>query len=182
MSYPFLETCEPMTNLNSPFHLNVGFIAHEDVGYSREFTFEFDQIQISDDLTLRQFKGAATFGRTPQGLIVQGNFSAATTLECARCLTQIEQKIAWKLTELYAFKEKSASESELIMPEDGHIDLEPLIREYALLELTINPVCKADCKGLCIVCGEDLNNSDCGHNEDITNNSPFAALKDLLEE
>lgn len=169
-----------MTNLRRPFHLNVGFIVHQEFGYKRKFPFEFEQIQISDDLDLRHFEGAATIGRMPKGLIVQANFSAETTLECARCLNEFKYALSWNLTELYAFNEKSVSESDLILPEDAHIDLQPLIREYALLEAPINPICKPACKGLCSVCGEDLNKNDCGH-KDITEESTFPALKDLLE-
>ena len=170
-----------MTNPRRPFRLNVGFIVHQEVGYKREFPFEFDQIQISDDLDLRHFEGAANIGRTPQGLIVQADFSGDTTLECVRCLNEFEHSLAWELTELFAFNEKSVSESELLLPEDAQIDLQPLIREYALLEIPINPICTPGCKGLCPVCGEDLNQIDCGH-KSITKESPFSALKDLLEE
>jgi len=170
-----------VTNPRRPFRLNVGFIVHQEVGYKHEFSFEYEQIQISDDLDLRHFEGLATIGRTPQGLIVQADFSADATLECVRCLNEFEQTLHWNLTELYAFNEKSVSESDLVLPEDAHIDLQPLIREYALLEFPINPICKPGCKGLCSVCGEDLNQNDCGH-RDIEENSPFSALKDLLEE
>ena len=170
-----------MTNLRRPLRLNVGFIVHQEVGYNREFPFEFEQIQISDDLDLRHFEGVTTIGRTPQGLLVQGKFSAETTLECARCLNDFKRKLIWDFTELYAFNEKSVTDSDLILPDDAHIDLQPLVREYALLEVPINPICKTDCKGLCSVCGEDLNQIDCGH-KDLTDESPFSALKDLLEE
>jgi len=170
-----------VTNPRCPFRLNVGFIVHQEIGYKREFPFEFEQIQISDDLDLRHFEGVATIGRTPQGLIVQADFSAETTLECVRCLNEFELNLNWSLTELYAFSKKSISESDLLMPDDGHIDLQPLVREYALLEIPIKPICKPTCKGLCSVCGEDLNQSDCGH-KNIAEESPFSALKDLLEE
>lgn len=170
-----------MTNPRRPFRLNVGFIVHEEVGYKHEFPFEFDQIQISDDLVLQNFEGLVTIGRTPQGLIVQGDFSAETTLECARCLGDFERELDWEFTELYAFNQKSVSESDLLLPEDQHIDLQPLIREYALLEIPINPLCKPDCKGLCSVCGENLNEVNCGHHN-ITEESPFSGLKDLLDE
>ena len=170
-----------MTNPRRPFRLNVGFIVHQEVGYKREFSFEFDQIQISDDLDLRNFEGVASIGRTPQGLIVQAKFSAETTLECVRCLNEFEQGLTWNFIELYAFNEKSVSESDLLLPDDAHIDLQPLIRDYALLEVPINPICKPTCLGLCSVCGEDLNMKDCGH-KDIAKDSPFSALKDLLEE
>ena len=168
-----------MTNPRRPFRLNVGFIVHQEVGYKHEFPFEYEQIKIADDLDLHHFEGIATIGRTPQGLIVQADFSAETVLECVRCLNEFDQSLTWNFTELYAFNRKSVSESGLIMPEDGHIDLQPLIREYALLEIPIKPLCKPNCKGLCSVCGEDLNLTDCGH-KDIAEESPFSALKDLL--
>jgi len=170
-----------VTNPRHPFRLNVGFIVHQEVGYKREFPFEFEQVQISDDLDLHHFEGVATIGRTPQGLIVQADFSAETTLECVRCLNDFNHQLDWNLTELYAFNEKSVTDSELILPDDAHIDLQPLIREYALLEVPIKPICKTDCQGLCSVCGEDLNQIDCGH-KDFTEESPFSELKDLLEE
>ena len=170
-----------MTNPRRPFRLNVGFIVHQEIGYKHEFSFDYEQIQISDDLDLRHFEGVVSIGRTPQGLIVQGDFSAETTLECVRCLNELDRSLNWKLTELYAFNKKSVSESDLILPEDAHIDLQPLIREYALLEVPINPICQPNCKGLCAVCGEDLNQTDCGH-KDSTEESPFSVLKDLLGE
>ncbi len=170
-----------MTNPRRPFRLNVGFIVHQEVGYKHEFPFEFEQIQISDDLDLRHFEGVVTIGRTPQGLIVQADFSAETTLECVRCLNEFEYSLDWNLTELYAFSKKSVSASDLVLPDNAHIELQPLIREYALLEIPIKPVCKPTCKGLCAVCGEDLNKTDCGH-KDIAEESPFSALKDLLGE
>ena len=170
-----------MTNPRRPFRLNVGFVIHQEVGYKHEFPFEYEKIQIADDLDLRHFEGIATIGRTPQGLIVQAEFSAETTLECVRCLNEFDQTLNWDITELYAFNKKSVSDSGLIIPDDAHIDLQPLIREYALLEIPIKPLCRPDCKGLCSVCGEDLNVTDCGH-KDIAEESPFSALKDLLEE
>ncbi len=168
-----------MTNPRLPFRINVGFIVHEEVGTSHEFTFDFDHIQIADDLDVRNFLGSVLIGRTPQGLIVQGSFSGQISLECVRCLTSILRELQWKMTELYAFNQKSVTDSGLILPEDAHIDLQPLIREYGLLEIPSNPVCRPDCKGLCPVCGQDLNLRDCGHRPQ-KDESPFSALKKLL--
>ncbi len=168
-----------MTNPRRPFRINVGFIIHEEVGYTAQFPFEFDKIKVGGDLELRDFSGLVDVGRTPQGLLLTGHFSATTTAECARCLKRFDQPLQWDMTELYAFNEKSISESGLIVPEDAKIDLEPLIRDYALLEIPISPLCRPDCKGLCPVCGQDLNVRDCGHrpHED---ESPFSSLKKLL--
>ena len=168
-----------MSNPRKPFRFNVGFIIHEEVGYTHDFPFEFDEVTLEDDLELRNFEGAAIVGRTPQGLVLQGKFSAKTTFECVRCLNTFDHAFTWEMTELYAFNKKSVTESELILPEDAHLDLESLVREYAILEFPIKPICKPDCKGLCIVCGENLNLKDCGHRPE-QNDSPFSALKKLL--
>ena len=171
----------PVSKTRNPFRLNVGFITHQEVGYKHEFSFEFEAIQISDDLDLRFFDGRAKFTRTPQGLLTEGNFSAKIAIQCVRCLNDFQIHLQFNFIELYAFNEKSMTDSELLLPEDAHIDLQPLIREYALLEIPIRPICKPDCQGLCIVCGLDLNNNNCGH-EQKSEESPFSVLKDLFEE
>jgi uncharacterized protein len=168
-----------MSNPRKPFRINVGFIVHEEVGYSHEIPFELDNAVLGDDLELVNFKGILKIDRTPQGLVVQGNFSGETTLECVRCLKEFDYPLHWELTELYAFSKKTVSESGLILPDSAQLEIAPLLREYALLELPIKPLHKPDCLGLCVECGQDLNIKDCGHNQD-DEDSPFSVLKKLL--
>jgi uncharacterized protein len=168
-----------MSNPRKPFRLNVGFIVHEEVGYSHRFPLEYDRAVLGDDLALENFSGMIVIDRTQQGLVVRGEFSGETTLECVRCLNLFKHALRGEWTDLYAFTQKSVSESGLLMPEDGHIDFAPVLREYALLEVPIKALCKPDCRGLCIECGQDLNVKDCGHNRD-RDDSPFSVLKDLL--
>lgn len=168
-----------MANPRKPFRFNVGFIINEEVGYTHRFPFEFETIQLGDDLELQDFQGSAQVSRTPQGLLVEGDFSGRTIIECVRCLTDFSQPLHWEFTELYAFTKKSVTDSGLLLPEDAHLDLEPLLRDYALLEVPIKPLCREDCKGLCPVCGENLNERDCGHRPE-EDTSPFSDLKNLL--
>ncbi|HNK64198.1 MAG TPA: DUF177 domain-containing protein [Anaerolineales bacterium] len=169
-----------MTNPRKPFRFNVGFIIHEEIGYNHDFPFDLEKAVLGDDLELRNFEGLVNVGKTPQGLIAQGNFSAETTLNCSRCLKDFEQELDWEFTEMYAFDQRSVTESDLLLPEDAHLDVEELLREYALLEIPINPLCQPDCKGLCPQCGQNLNEKDCGHRPEESD-SPFAKLKDLLK-
>lgn len=169
-----------MTNPRKPFRINVGFIVHEEVGYSHNFPLEYDKAVLGEDLTLENFNGLLIIDRTPQGLLTQGDFSGNTTLECVRCLKEFDFSLHSNFTELYAFKQKSLSESGLLMPDDGHIDFTPILREYALLEVPIKALCKPDCKGLCFECGQDLNEKDCGHRQH-EDDSPFSILKDKFK-
>lgn len=168
-----------MPSPKKPFRINVGFIIHENIGYNHDFPFNFAKVKLGDDLELRNFDGLVNIGKTPQGLFVQGDFSAETTLICVRCLTNFDQDLHWTFSELYAFDKRSVTDSGLIVPDDAQIDLAPLIREYAILEIPISPLHDPNCKGLCPVCGENLNERDCGHRPE-ENDSPFAKLKDLL--
>lgn len=168
-----------VANPRRPLRLNVGFLISSTIGTSREFDFDYERMRLGEDLRVEAFRGTARFDRTPQGLLLQGEFSARTGQECVRCLESFPLDIKWSFTDLYAFDARSISESNLLVPEDGQIDLEPLLREYALLEFPISPLCRPDCRGLCAVCGENLNKADCGHRPEP--DSPFGVLKDLLK-
>ncbi|HEY0882212.1 MAG TPA: DUF177 domain-containing protein [Archangium sp.] len=65
-------------------------------------------------------------------------------------------------------------------PFDGKtIDLDPVVREQVLLALPVSVVCKEDCRGLCPVCGQDLNVQDCGHGKVKEVDVRLAKLKDI---
>jgi uncharacterized protein len=160
-----------VTDNRHPLRLNVGFLVKAPIGSSRDFHFDFPHIHLQPDMDLDDLAGVARIGRTPQGLLVQGNFKASAGAACVRCLTDFQQPLTTEFDELYAFTKRTMSESGLILPEDGNIDLEPIIREYFLIEMPISPLCKADCKGLCSVCGANLNEEICEHqmhNSDAT--------------
>jgi uncharacterized protein len=49
--------------------------------------------------------------------------------------------------------------------EGDQLDLRPMVRELAIVELPAAPLCRDECRGLCPVCGVDRNTLDCGHDE-----------------
>ena len=146
-----------MADFRNPLLLNVGFIIHETIGYSRDFPFDFDSISIPPDTKLSQLSGLVRVTRTAQGLLVQVKMQAYLPAECVRCLTEFAQLLQIDFTDLYAFTPNSVTESGLILPETGKIDLAPIVRDEMLLAIPISPLCQLDCKGLCPVCGENLN-------------------------
>jgi uncharacterized protein len=123
----------------------------------------------------------ATFTRTAQGLLADFMATAHLNSECGRCLDKFVQHLSSEFTELYAFNEKSETESGLRVPKSGKIDLAPLIREYLLLDMPINPLCKTDCIGLCPVCGNNRNERLCEHRDDEID-PRLEILKTLLED
>jgi uncharacterized protein len=150
------------------------------IGYSHNFPFTFERVRLDPEMILMDLEGAIRFTRTPQGLLSQVKVRAKIASECGRCLTECTQPLGVDFAELYAFTKRSVTDAGLILPEDGHVDLEPLIREYMLLEIPINPLCRYDCKGLCSICGSNLNETTCSH-DDSTIDPRLSSLKSLLD-
>lgn len=169
-----------MTQRVNPLLVNVGFLVKAEVGYSRTIEFDVPEMVLASDLTLRNLRGAAHFGRTPQGLIAEVNLSGHTPSECARCLDEFDLALATEFTELYAFDERSTTESHLLVPANHQIDLAPIGREYLLLDMPMTPLCRPDCQGLCPVCGANRNNEHCDH-QTLSGDPRFAVLKDFIE-
>ena len=176
-----LDRVGPVAKSSDLLRLNVGFIAHQPVGYSREFVFEYPELQLSQDFTLADFTLTVEFSRNYQGLLAQAEIQATSELECVRCLTTIQQHLQTSFTEFFAFSARTMTESGLILPEDGSIDLGPLVREYLILEIPISSICKPDCKGLCPVCGENRNLVECHHELDEID-PRLANLKSFLND
>lgn len=118
---------------------------------------------------------------------VSGKISAKVLLECARCLTEIEQDLEFPFEASFVnpehfteAKEAELNESDLNVSiiEDGEIDLTELVREQILLNLPERTFCMEDCKGLCEKCGANRNLIDCNCIEKEID-PRWAALKDL---
>jgi uncharacterized protein len=160
--------------------LNVGFLINQSVGSSRDFYFDLPSLFLEPDLNLINLSGRARISRTPQGLLVQVEVQASLPADCVRCLTNFEQQLKTDFTEVYTFSGRQVTESELILPEDGHIDLGPLLREYLVLEIPINPLCHPGCLGICSVCGEAQRDQTHLHEKEHID-PRMAVLKTLLE-
>jgi len=148
-----------------PLRINVGFLTHQPIGTSREIHFDLVDHKLEPDFQLGFLKGVVRLNRTPQGVIAEGDFEGNVQAECVRCLDTFDQPLHTTFQELYSFKGHPTSEPSMLVPEDGNIDFAPLVREYLLVEIPINPICRPDCKGLCIICGENLNLTTCEHQQ-----------------
>jgi uncharacterized protein len=150
-------------NIRHPLRLNVGFLLHENVGFSRIFDFEGIDARVGDDLALQALTGSIRFTRTAQGLLAHAELRAVTNLTCGRCLEPFEQRLRTSFDELFVYPPERATEPMLAVPKTGLLDIAPLLREYFILDIPIQPLCHADCQGLCPECGNNRNLQACDH-------------------
>jgi uncharacterized protein len=171
LGYPACYNLENPTNftgiiVNSnrrPFRINIGFLINQPVGTLREIPVEVESYSLEKEFPVENLHGVISLARTYNGIRSITEVYAKTDSECGRCLEPFKQELHTEFEEIFTFENKPLSEDEVIIPEDGNIDFEALIREYLVLEMPYKPVCRPDCKGLCMVCGQNLNEKDCGH-------------------
>lgn len=118
-----------------------------------------------------------------EGVLVSGHARGSYELECSRCLSLFDAVFDVELDEMLAYEGQAGSEDGYAVSDD-HAHLEPVVRDSVVLAMPLNPLCRPDCKGLCLVCGADRNTIDCGHAAERTDLrwEPLARLKETLED
>jgi len=142
--------------------LNVGYLYNKSIGTSRDVPVDFDFITI-DDLIIENLRSNLRVSRTREGLLLQVTGTADIQTTCTRCLVDFFLPVQFEFEELYQFPSRQREETDLILPYDGFIDLNPLYREYLILAMPIKRLCQPGCQGLCPVCGANLNITTCEH-------------------
>ncbi|MFH0778979.1 MAG: DUF177 domain-containing protein [Candidatus Eisenbacteria bacterium] len=103
-------------------------------------------------------------------IVVWGNASGSLSEECSRCLGRGERKFDVEF-EIFCDKigarrderpEDDRGTDTFLAHHDGRVlDIAPCVREALMLSLPMKPLCSEDCKGLCAVCGANLNETTC---------------------
>ncbi len=114
-----------------------------------------------------------------EGVLVTGDLDVPVVGSCARCLEAIEDTLHLDVQELFAYPgsttEATSEEDEVRRLEGDHLDLEPLARDTVVLSLPLAPVCTDDCSGLCVDCGQRLDDLPADHAHEVVD-ARWAAL------
>jgi len=177
---------KPMTDLK----FNVAQLLREEVGARREYDFAEAALPLDSEMTLRQVMGHVRFTRTASGVLGDVEAHGAVDMPCMRCLNLSTQTVVVRFRDEFHSKievntgmplPQPQEEDPFYITENHLVDLEEAIREYALLELPMQPLCRPECKGICSTCGVDRNIEECRCQE-VAGDDRFAALKALLED
>ncbi len=97
---------------------------------------------------------------TGSGIFVKGKVKGELRLNCSRCLCDFDMPAEIELQELYAEEEPEEERFRIV---GETIDIGPAVDEAFMLEVPIAPLCDAACRGICPVCGGNLNFEECEH-------------------
>ena len=116
-----------------------------------------------------------------------GRVRAQLELTCSRCIEAYRFPIDAEFDQRYlpasavsadAETEVGDDDLETSYYSDDQIDLNELMREQFYLALPMKPLCGDDCKGLCPICGTNLNRGTCDCRQESLD-PRLAALKQL---
>ena len=91
--------------------------------------------------------------------VLEANGVAKISMRCDRCLALVVKEICFELKERFTHIGREKKESETFS--GGQIDLTDVVKRSIVGELPMKCICRQDCKGLCSICGTDLNKGDC---------------------
>jgi uncharacterized protein len=117
--------------------------------------------------------------RASTGWVFELRFAVRLHGPCMRCLADAVVQEALDLREYQA---TSPDSDELTSPYlvDDRLDLSVWARDSLILALPDKILCRADCAGLCPVCGKDLNSEPHTHGE-AEPDPRWAALSELKD-
>ncbi len=157
---------------------------------------DLSSVEEADFTCAAPVRGQLTFTNGGELLLIDGTVATILELPCDRCLeparlpTEVTVEERFPVEEVLQPRLPAEEEAEFdnTLATVIHLDagkpilnLDELIRQHLVMNLPIQILCDADCRGLCPHCGSNLNEGGCGCAADAAP-SPFAGLAALLPE
>lgn len=90
-------------------------------------------------------------------------FETNITMTCDRCAEEYIQEVSDSVRIIFTQDKALLGEDDVYLVTGGttEVDITNSLRESLLLAIPFKKVCFADCKGLCVTCGANLNFETC---------------------
>ncbi|MHB8964309.1 MAG: YceD family protein [Saccharofermentanales bacterium] len=162
-----------------------------DIGSSMELSLKLrpegldllqDDYRIDEDIT---FEGTLE-NVADKVLLLTGTLTASLDTGCGRCGGPARLDIEGIVEATFRSEAEVQSQELSADPEEEYtyegfsIVPDKALRDSLILSLPIKILCREDCRGLCNICGANLNERDCGCAGSVKRISAFDDLKKLL--
>lgn len=116
-----------------------------------------------------------------EGFRLKGTLASAVLMNCTKCNEEFTESFSVEFDERFLkVSETEAEELECYSFSGEKLSLDKLVQDIMLLNAPMYGLCRPDCRGLCPVCGANLNHTQCSCTLPDEGN-PFAALRGLAE-
>ena len=115
---------------------------------------------------------------------VEGNAKLVVDIPCDRCLTDVPTDFTLsfekQVNTALADGEDDGESDEANYIDGYHLDVEQLLYNEILVGWPMKVLCSEDCKGICSVCGQNLNEGSCDC-EDTSLDPRMSVIRDLYK-
>lgn len=115
-------------------------------------------------------------------LILQGEVEFVASIPCSRCLEEVPTKVHFEVDREILLENDNTDDEEMDDTDyliGFDLDVDKFIYREILVNWPMKVLCNDDCKGICKVCGMNLNKGDC--NCQRTELDPrMAAIQDVF--
>ena len=136
------------------------------VGDSRDISCEIGADELSDVRGYTFGSPVSINGRVyNRAGVVYLEYSVDFTLNiiCDRCLKELEREYHFDFDHIVVPSVSNSDNDDYIVADGESIEVNEIALTDMLLSLPTKVLCREDCKGLCMVCGCDLNEKQCDH-------------------
>lgn len=113
---------------------------------------------------------------------VEGSARIVLVMQCDRCLSDVDYTFDLSFSRRVAAPDYVGDDidsDDMDFMEGYHLDIDGLVNNEILLNWPMKVLCSESCKGICKVCGKNLNEGDCGC-DDFVPDPRMAAIKDIF--
>jgi uncharacterized protein len=176
------------STMKHPDSLSLESVSDEPLGFACELSIPVSAIDREPLVGLSPLRLSGEVRRIEGGYALDAQLVYEGQLECSRCLAAypFREDEAFTLV-LYPRAEQPAADVELgkgdfdtVYYSEPLVPLSPIAEERVQMALPMKPLCKPDCRGLCVTCGNDLNQRECACARE-TIDPRWEALKALKE-
>jgi uncharacterized protein len=138
----------------------------EPIGTIRDLEVLTPALDLGPDLRQTTgVEGEIRLTKTNRGLLVHGRLSTAIQQVCSRCLRELEWPVEIEIDEealpvidfASGLPVDAEAEPDAVRLNDHHeLELEGEVGDAIRLAEPIAPLCREDCPGLCVECGQEL--------------------------
>ncbi len=170
---------------------NVAELLRSAPGTVRSYPIWLATLPVAEDVTLgAPVVGDVRLSRTGRSILARGRVTTALVEPCARCLADTPMAVEADFEEEAlpsididsGLPVDTTEEPDVLRLDDHHeLDLTETVREAISLAEPLVPLCRPDCRGLCLECGADLNADPAHHHDDDATDPRMAALRALRD-
>lgn len=173
---------------------NVAQLLQSLVGTTRSYRLDEDEPALAEELGLKSpIVGTLKLTRTSHGILAEAHYSVEIEQECGRCLEPARSTIVSDLSEEFLPSLDVVTGQPVDIPADpdeprvspNHVlDLTESVRQDIVVQQPLQPLCRPDCPGLCVDCGQELQLGSCACTTDdgpVSDNPALSRLGELLK-